>query len=282
MRYLTSRFFGPAFVMAAVFVSNGLAQTTNQTEAPAATERLAPRQHGPAQIRGRRPDNSVESTNWSGYAVTGSDFTEVKGSWIVPAVDCTVTPGTKSTPAYSSFWVGIDGYSSNTVEQIGTDSDCDRSTPVYYAWYEFYPAGSYEINLAISPGNKVSAEVSYSGSEFTVTITNISTGATFSKTENVRKAKRSSAEWIAEAPCCARGGSMLPLSDFGTVELGLDNTSVSNTNYAANSSTPLSPISIFGSSVEDIVMVTSGGVDEAVPSSLSSDGSSFTVVWKSE
>jgi hypothetical protein len=57
-------------------------------------------------------------------AVTGSkaSVTDVTGSWTVPAVDCTSPNGTPN--GYSSFWVGIDGYGSNTVEQIGTDSDC--------------------------------------------------------------------------------------------------------------------------------------------------------------
>ena len=43
---------------------------------------------------------------------------------------------------YSSFWVGIDGYSSSSVEQLGTDSDCAGNTPDYYAWWEMYPAGT--------------------------------------------------------------------------------------------------------------------------------------------
>ena len=37
--------------------------------------------------------------------------------------------------AYSSFWVGIDGFSSSSVEQMGTDSDVVNGIPTYYAWY---------------------------------------------------------------------------------------------------------------------------------------------------
>jgi len=69
-------------------------------------------QHAPMKFHLVRPDGSVESANWSGYAVTGSDFTNATGSWTVSAVNCTKTPDT-----YSAFWVGIDGYSSDTVEQ---------------------------------------------------------------------------------------------------------------------------------------------------------------------
>ena len=99
-------------------------------------------QHGPIIIHERHGKNAT-STNWSGYAVTGvsGSVTNVKGSWVVPTVDCSKSPST----SYASFWVGIDGYSSNTVEQIGTDSDCSSGTPTYYAWYEFYPHFAYYV-----------------------------------------------------------------------------------------------------------------------------------------
>ena len=226
---------------------------------------------------GLATDGSVTSENWSGFAVTGSAFTVAKGSWTIPTVNCTKTPST-----YSSFWVGIDGYSSSTVEQTGTDSDCSGSSPRYYAWYEFYPAGSILISgVPVSPGNKMSASVTYSGSEFTIKITNVTTGKTFSKSSRVSGAQRTSAEWIAEAPCCTRSGGILPLADFGTVDLGSDYTGVSGTNDATDGAIS-GPISEFGSSVFSITMVSSGGANEAVPSALSADGTSFDVVWKSE
>ena len=243
------------------------------------TDLLAPRQHAPMRLHGNglATDGSVTSENWSGYAVTGSAFTVAKGSWTIPTVNCTKTPST-----YSSFWVGIDGYSSSTVEQTGTDSDCSGSSPRYYAWYEFYPAGSILISgVPVSPGNKMSASVTYSGSEFTIKITNVTTGKTFSKSSRVSGAQRTSAEWIAEAPCCTRSGGILPLADFGTVDLGSDYTGVSGTNDATDGAIS-GPISEFGSSVFSITMVSSGGANEAVPSALSADGTSFDVVWKSE
>jgi len=265
--------------MAGALASTGWAQTASE---PAAATKVSLRQHGPAKIHGRSPDNTVYSENWSGYAVTGSSFTQAMGSWIVPTVNCTTTPGTRSTPTYSSFWVGIDGYSSSTVEQIGTDSDCDGLTPTYYAWYEFYPAPSYNINsLTISPGDKISASVTYNGSQFTVTLTDENTGKSFSTTQSVRGAKRSSAEWIAESPCCARHGAFLPLSDFGTVDFGALYTNVGNTDDAEDTASPsATPISGFGT-FEQINMVTSSGALETTTSPLSG-GTSFTVQWNSE
>jgi hypothetical protein len=220
-----------------------------------------------------------DSTNWSGYAVTGSAFTTAKASWIIPTVTCSKTPNT-----YSSFWVGLDGWTSSTVEQTGTDSDCDGSRASYYAWYEFYPAASVLISsVPVSPGNKMEASVTWvSGTEFTVSITNESTGKSFSKTGRVSGAQRTSAEWIAEAPCCTNAGGILPLSDFGTVDFGDDYTGIGSTNDATDSSTS-GAIGAFGSNIQEAIMVNgSTGANEAVPSGLSSDGTSFTVTWDSE
>ena len=245
---------------------------------------LAPRQHAPRRLyQGGVPytigNITVEqSTNWSGYAVEGTSFTKALGSWTVPTVNCSQTPST-----YSSFWVGIDGWTSSTVEQTGTDSDCSGKRASYYAWYEFYPNPSILISsVPVSPGNHISASVTYNGSNFTITITNVSTGKSFSKTSSVRGAKRTSAEWIAEAPCCTRSGGILPLADFGIVDFGQDFTGVSSTNDATASGVS-GPIGAFGNNIFESIMVNGNtGADEAVPSALSSDGTSFSVTWESE
>jgi Peptidase A4 family len=259
-----------ASVILFVLTLPALAQVSSQPVTP------APRSHAPMRVHGFRPDGTVESTNWSGYAVTGTSFTVAEGSWTVPSVNCTKTPNT-----YAAFWVGLDGYSSSTVEQTGTDSDCDGKTPDYYAWYEFYPAGSVLISsVPVAVGDHMSASVTYGGTEFTIKITNETTGKSYSRSSRVSGAKRSSAEWIAEAPCCTNRGGILPLSDFGTVYFGDDYTGISGTNDATDSSVS-GPIGDF-STWEKIIMATSGGTDEAVPSALTSDGTSFDVVWDSE
>jgi hypothetical protein len=232
--------------------------------------------HAPIRNLKHLLDGTTTSDNWSGYAVTAANdtVTSVKGSWIVPSAICK-SPGPKT--GYASFWVGIDGYTSDSVEQTGTDSDCSSGTPVYYAWYEFYPEPSRNISMTIAPGDVMSASVTYSGSEFTVVIENQTTGKSFTKSARVAAAKRSSAEWIAEAP--SSGTGILPLSDFGTVFFGQDETGISGTCYATISS-KTNPIGGFSSSsVFAITMVSSGGSTEAVPSSLSSDGTSFSDEW---
>jgi hypothetical protein len=220
---------------------------------------LAPRAH----------DASSNSTNWSGYAVTGASgsVSNAQGSWTVPAIQ----GACPSTNQYSSFWVGIDGFNSGTVEQTGTDSDCQNGAPTYYAWYEFYPHPSFLISgLTIHPGDHMTAQANFNGRSFVVTITDTTTGLSFSTSAKVRGAQRSSAEWIAEAP--SSSGGILPLADFGTVSFSSSTATVSGTTGTIGS---------FGASVQQITMVTSSGAVKAQPSALSSSGDSFSVTWKS-
>ena len=105
------------------------------------------------------------SANWSGFAVTAARgaVTHVSGNWVVPAVARTVS-------GYSSAWVGIDGFNSSTVEQIGTDSDCVNGVATYYAWYELYPMFPAQL-VTITSGDAISASVTTDGSgNFTLTI----------------------------------------------------------------------------------------------------------------
>src|SRR5579863_29516 len=119
-----------------------------QTSPTQTTAAITPREHGPMRMH-RRVPGGAESENWSGYVVTGSAFTNAKASWHVPEVDCSKTPNT-----YSAFWVGFDGWNNGTVEQNGTDSDCNGTTPQYFAWYEFFPAGPVVIaDVPVSPGD---------------------------------------------------------------------------------------------------------------------------------
>jgi hypothetical protein len=215
--------------------------------------------------------------------------THVTGSWIVPAVSCSSTPN-----GYSSFWVGIDGDGSNTVEQIGTDSDCvslldAQGTPTYYAWFEFYPKGSYLIGSynkktglcqsnCVSVGDTITADVSYGGggpkgqggSSFTVTITDNGRNGVpiwkFSTSSSVASAQQASAEWIAEAPS---SGGVLPLADFNAVTFSGGQATISGTTS-----------SIGGFASPDAInMVNSAGATIATTSVLDSTKAGFTVTY---
>jgi Peptidase A4 family len=178
-----------------------------------------------------------------------------------PTADCSTT--NRST--YSSFWVGLDGYNSNSVEQIGTDADCSHGRASYYAWYEMYPAPSVSIaNFPITPGTAYTAEVKYTGNgSFTLTLAG--GGRSFSTTQTLQNAPRSSAEWIAEAPSlCAGGCHITPLTDFGRVDF---------TGASADSA------AIDSWSYDPLTMITNGGQAKAQPSALSNNGTAFSVTW---
>ena len=251
-----------------------------QEECPTtqAAPAVLPRRQGRVRNVVSHADGTATSENWGGYVVTGSAFTQAAGSWTVPAIDCSQTPNARAV-----FWVGIDGYGSGTVEQTGTGSICTGTTPNYYTWWAFYPtAGSALPNtpVSVSPGDQMSAQISYSDSQsqFTITITNETAQESYSCWyQPPLGAERTSAEWIAETPLNSSSGDFAPLADFGTVDFGQGYTNISATNNATNASTS-GPISVFGTSVVAITM-DSGGMIQGVPSILSPDGSSFTVTW---
>ena len=199
------------------------------------------------------------SSNWAGYAAINKTFTSVTSSWTQPTATCT------KQQTYSSFWVGLDGYSSNSVEQTGTDADCSSAgVPSYYAWYEMYP--KFPVNLSattyrVSPGDHLSASVTFSGrNSFTLKISNSTRGWSFTTVQK-HKAVRSSAEVIAEAPSSSSG--VLPLTNFGTVNFG---SSTANGQSLASFTT-------------DRIDMVSGTTTKATTGTISAAGA-FSVTWK--
>jgi hypothetical protein len=223
----------------------------------------------PAQLKVTH--NKVSSANWSGYAVQDSTssalFTDVAGTWVEPTATCT------SGQQFSSFWVGIDGYASNSVEQLGTDSDCNGSKPSYYAWYEMYPA--FPVNLSkskypVKPGDTLTASVSVSDENFTLSISS-SRGWSFSTVQSGTAAlKQSSAEWVAEAPSSDSG--VLPLADFGSVAF-------TNCTAAVSGGASKAISSFKGKKGPHEMTMAANGTTKATPSSLTSAGEAFGVTW---
>ncbi len=202
---------------------------------------------------------TAESTNWSGYAATGANgaFTSVSASWTEPTATCT-----SRSDLYASFWVGLDGYSSDSVEQIGTDSDCVGRSPSYYGWYEMYPANPVNFSNAVSPGDSMSASVTFSGTRtYTLVLKDNSKGWTQTITKNQSGLDRSSAEVITEAPSSESG--VLPLADFGTI------------NYSTSSA---NGSSLGGQNPVQIIMDDNSGNDKDSTSSISSGGA-FSNTW---
>jgi hypothetical protein len=214
----------------------------------------APMQLAPPGSRAE-PATTVESGNWSGYAVKGSTYTHVATTVVVPKLTCT------STDASAATWVGLDGYSNKTVEQTGIATQCQGGAPAYSAWYETYPNPPVYYSNPVVPGDVMKESVTATtGDSFTLALSDVTQGWSRTTTQRVAAAKRASAEVIVEAP--SEGGVPVPLADFGTVPLTkakVDGTPIGNLN-------PVTIIMVSGSTQEDAV------------SALTKD-KNFTVTW---
>ncbi|HEV7467968.1 MAG TPA: G1 family glutamic endopeptidase [Candidatus Dormibacteraeota bacterium] len=242
------RLAAAALVMAAAMVGAWSPVPVQVQEAPAASA-------------------SMSSPNWSGYAAhrPGTQFTNVRGAWVQPSVSC------PNGGTYSSFWIGLDGYASNYVEQVGTGADCTQANqPAHYAWYELYPAARVHIAMVIRAGDHIEAAVDSIAAGTTLTLRNLSTGRTFSTVRRGPTGPLTSAEWIAEAPSACSGSNcnVLPLANFGYVPF-----SMCSADASGSSGTITSPVW----SADVITMVRSNGSVLAQPSPVSGDGASFTV-----
>jgi hypothetical protein len=215
--------------------------------------------HAPQDVPRVVPRDQA-STNWSGYAAGGGTYTSVSASWVEPSGTCS------SGDRYSSFWIGLDGYTSQRVEQTGSEFDCSGGTPRYYSWYEMYPADPVDFSDTVRPGDRFIASVTYTGSgNFTLKLTDTTEGWSHTVRQRAQDPAPSSAEVIVEAPCCTASGQPLPLADFGTVTF---------TGATADGS----PIGT--ASPTEIDLVSSGGITEDSVSPLAG-GSSFSAIWKS-
>jgi peptidase A4-like protein len=233
-----------------------------------ALEHLSVGQHA-ADHRVSRPSlrvkglSQVQSTNWSGYADTGSGFSTVTGSWTEPGVSCT------STTSLAAFWVGIDGYSSSSVEQDGTLVECYRDVAYYYTWWEMYPTNDIQVvGSTLHAGDSITASVVRSGTSYTLKVTDSSRSAdSFTTTQTCSSCANSSAEWIAEAPSGSSG--VYPLSDFGSWTESGATVKAGSTSGVISSFTD-----------DELTMIDSSGATKAQPGALNSSGNGFGVTWK--
>jgi hypothetical protein len=228
----------------------------------------------------------ASSGNWSGYVIGGSSspskFSSVSGSWVQPTAKCT------NGQSYGAFWVGLGGAGqTEALEQAGTEADCTSGGAAsYFAWYELVPSAPVQLDLAVHAGDHMSSKVSVDGSSVTVVVSDQTTGQSVSRTLQMSDPDTSSAEWIAEAPsACDQTASNcqpLNLTDFGTVTF----TNASATSTDGHTGT-ISDSDWSAAAVQLSPGAAGGGPDftssesaaGATPSSLSSDGSSFSVAW---
>lgn len=205
---------------------------------------------------------SVRSTNWAGYVDRGRRFSYVSGSWSVPRLTCA------SNDSVASFWVGIDGYHSKTVEQAGTMGYCHGGKVSYYTWWQMYPATKPAyVGSTVHPGDHITASVTVSGHSYTLKVVD----ATHSENSFTRHAscavcQNASAEWIAERPRHAQ--TLYPLARFGHMTF---------LESKVGSGTVRGSIKKY---VHDAVtMINGGGARLAQVSDLRRGGNRFVTTW---
>src|SRR6267378_2996940 len=196
------------------------------------------------------------SSNWSGYAASGGTYTSVTATWTVPTVSAT-SPGADAT------WVGIGGLSSRDLIQAGTQAMVDTSGVTYTSWIEMLPQASRDVPLSISAGDSVTVSITQqSGNDWLIAMKNNTTGGTYNVTVQYASSN-SSAEWVQEAPSVGRG--LVSLDQFGTVQF-------SGASAVRNGKT----MSAAALGAKAITMINGQGQAIAQPSTIASDGSSFT------
>ena len=180
----------------------------------------------------------------------------------------------------SAFWVGLDGLSSETVEQDGTLAFCYLGRAFYYSWWEMYPSNAVQIVGSVSPGDKITASVDYSKATTMYTLKLADAAQPASSFTLIQACggqgflacDNSSAEWVAETPSDIRG--LWPWPNFGTWNL----TKATVKSGATSGGISTGPWASFG---EDLPVTIIGNDSEnlATTGPLNSSGNGFSVTW---
>ncbi|MFJ9458560.1 G1 family glutamic endopeptidase [Kitasatospora sp. NPDC101447] len=165
-----------------------------------------------AATASHRSDHSRKHADniWGGYITYGSTFTTISGTWNIPALDCTNNRG------IASPWVGLDGWDSDTVEQIGVDLDCTTGRAQYNTWVEMYPQDSIYFAEPVQAGDSMTGTVTDEGGHwYTLTLSDTTQGWTKSFRKYLATATSVNAEAIIEP---IGSGSVPTLAKFGPLQ----------------------------------------------------------------
>lgn len=239
------------------------------------------------------------SLNWAGYYVKGTGIGVANATWTVPTVVNTVS-------GYSSAWVGIGGVNGNGLIQTGTEQDCSTSAatagevkfhgpviqdkpttgggkgggggsttcnPVYYAWWETYPANAEQkiTTMTITPGDQMNAQIIQTATPgiWTIYLTDMTHFQSFSITVTFSP-DQTTAESIIERPSlCSAHCKLTNLADFQTINFEKSVSGTTTTSQVAFDADPTHTI---------INMVDSSLKLMAQPGAISNPGA-FPTIW---
>lgn len=232
---------------------------------------------GPARQRETRSTGrstaQFTSRNWDGYITyasdEGTDFNAVKATWVQPAVTC------EQPKAWTVFWVGLDGWWNNTVEQGGSSAQCIAGTPQYTLWWEMFPTNAIQTMNVISAGDTITASVTYDpvSTDFVIKVRDVTSGRGFTRHEQCASnisCDRSSADVIAEDVGHFGGGTFFPLADYGTMSF-----TASRITDTAGTSGSFTRKAWLNAAVTE----SAGGTTYATVSPLTDHGRAFSATW---
>ncbi|HEV2546051.1 MAG TPA: G1 family glutamic endopeptidase [Stellaceae bacterium] len=180
-RFYSRRATRLALALAVAAVAPSATKSTIDAPVLVSHSRIQPHRDTDGTLK-RGPLNEIQTSNWSGYAVsnseTGNSYPQAQATWTVNKVSYVTPPPTchvfrfgkhsykicsSSHPQweYSSSWVGIGGYCEssscttvdNTLIQLGTEHDASVvGTTEYYAWIEMLPNAPIIISSS-NPNN---------------------------------------------------------------------------------------------------------------------------------
>jgi hypothetical protein len=210
-------------------------------------------------------------THWSGYLVSkniqnlSEGVSSISASWVVPEVKASVND------TFSSIWIGVGGYGEKSLIQTGTEQHCEDGKIEYFAWYELLP--DYIVRITefdIQPGDAVSASIRLVNDNkniWAITFDNYASGQHFEKTDITYYSSRASAEWVVERPLVKQ--SFSTLANFGNATLSRCTATINGVTGSTGNFT-----------YTPVIMVDSTDKELTSLSSLSNDGSSFSVAYR--
>ena len=205
-------------------------------------------QHGfPSWSKLKPMDGStVYTAPWSGGLLLNPDtsgkdpFKQVQAQWVVPSV----TPPVSGDGFWASVtWVGVDGYGSSDVMQLGTAQFVTTSGGVVstntFAWIEWFTYGWQQLSFSVNAGDTIFASI-MNGSvqdgvlQATGRITNVTQGTTTAPVVSAPPGtifQGNVAEWIMERPTFS---ALASIPKFSEVTFRGTNVCSQGGNYYSN------------------------------------------------
>jgi hypothetical protein len=231
--------------------------------------------------------------SFAGYmSLSSTKFTTLEATWMVqPALGSTrgkENMDIRNETAYSAQWGGI-GSGTDTLIQAGTQSNLVKGTAQYITWFETLPQSAIAIaGFPISANDTMVETISAVQGEantFTISLMDVTSNQGFNLTVPYITGA-TLADWVVERPqmCSNNVCGIANYPDTGSATFyGKDYVSISSAvnaqaNYADNGS-GLKPVSQLPG-LNQLVMTTNSSKSAtvlAMPSALSSDGTSFTI-----